>query len=383
MRRPRMLVTGCAFAFVFAVAGGLVGQVARDEKIARVEHGLLPQVVSRGLVGKRLSMAERMAHHGIPGMSMAVIEDGRIAWARAYGVRQRDGISPVTPETLFQAASLSKSVSALGALVLVQQRRVDLDGDVRQWLRSWKPEQTISLRQLLSHTAGLTVSGFSGYERAARIPTVTQILNGDLPANSRAVRVASPPGTQVRYSGGGYVVVQQLIMDVTQLPFEEYMEREIFLPLKMTHSRFEQPLSPGQADVAASGHRRDGSKLQDGWMVHPELAAAGLWTTPTDLARMMIELQDALGGRPAQILRTASAGEILTGRIDNAGFGVFLTGPNGSSRRFTHSGRNAGFDTLLVGYKNGRQGAVVMINRNNNEGFIEEVIESVARGQLV
>ena len=196
MRRPRMLVTGCAFAFVFAVAGGLVGQVARDEKIARVEHGLLPQVVSRGLVGKRLSMAERMAHHGIPGMSMAVIEDGRIAWARAYGVRQRDGISPVTPETLFQAASLSKSVSALGALVLVQQRRVDLDGDVRQWLRSWKPEQTISLRQLLSHTAGLTVSGFSGtsepraYRPSHKFSTVT--------FRQTAVRFGSPPHLERR-----------------------------------------------------------------------------------------------------------------------------------------------------------------------------------------
>jgi CubicO group peptidase (beta-lactamase class C family) len=294
-------------------------------------------------------------------------------------VRELEGRSAVTVDTLFQAASLSKPVSALGALLLVQQQRLELDADVRQWLRSWKPEESITLRQLLSHTAGLTVSGFSGYAPGAPLPTTLQILRGERPSNSDAVRIAEPAGTQVRYSGGGYVVVQQLVIDVTQLPFEEHMRRAVLSPLGMTRSFFEQPLSADHARAAASGYRRDGSKVQGNWMVHPELAPAGLWTTPSDVARLMIELQDALAGRPTRTLQPKWAREMLTGRVDNAGLGLFLTGPNGSSRRFTHSGRNAGFDALLVGYKNGRQGVVVMINRNNNGKFIDEVIESVAR----
>jgi CubicO group peptidase (beta-lactamase class C family) len=233
---------------------------------------------------------------------------------------------------------------------------------------------------LLSHTAGLTVSGFSGYAPGAPLPTTLQILNGERPANNAPIRVTIPPGTEVRYSGGGYVIVQQLVTDVTQLPFDEYMRRAVLLPLGMARSRFEQPLLAERARAgAASGHRRDGSYVPGGWMVHPELGPAGLWTTPTDLARFVIELQDALAQRPTRVFGTQAAREMLTGRVGNVGLGVFLAGPNGSSRRFMHSGRNNGFDAVLVAYKNGRQGAVVMINRNNNEGFINEVLESVAR----
>jgi CubicO group peptidase (beta-lactamase class C family) len=175
------------------------------------------------------------------------------------------------------------------------------------------------------------------------------------------------------------VVVQQLIEDVTGQPFGEYMQRAVLSPLGMVTSRFEQPLHVDRALRAAVGYRRDGSKVPGNWMVYPELAPAGLWTTPTDLARVVIELQDALAGRPTHLLKAEWVREMLTARVDNAGLGVFLAGPNGSSRRFLHSGRNTGFDTLLVAYKNGRQGAVVMINRNNNGGFVGEVLDSVAR----
>jgi CubicO group peptidase (beta-lactamase class C family) len=376
-RRHAML--GVPFVLLGTPAVSARGQAATDSSIARVEHGLLPRAAPRGQVGRRASIVDRMAYHGIPAMSLAVIEDGRIAWARAFGVRDRGEKVPVTTETLFQAASLSKPVSALGTLALVQQRRVDLDGDVRQWLRSWKPDQSVTLRQLLSHTAGLTVEGFAGYVPGTPLPTTTQILNGEKPANNAPVRTATSPGTRVSYSGGGYVVLQQLITDVAQSSFEEYMRRSVFSPLMMTRSSFEQPLPAERARVAAWGHRRDGSILDGNWMIHPELAPAGLWTTPSDLAQVIIELQDALAGRPSRLLSSASAREILTARVENAGLGVFLAGPNGASRRFIHSGRNPGFDAMLVGYKNGRQGAVVMINRNNNERFIDEVLESVAR----
>jgi hypothetical protein len=166
---------------------------------------------------------------------------------------------------------------------------------------------------------------------------------------------------------------------VTKLSFDEYLRRTVFTPLNLRHSHFEQLLSRELAGSAASGHRRDGAKLAGGWMIHPELAPAGLWTTPSDLAQLIIEVQDAAAGRPSRVLEPQWAREMLTGRIGNTGLGFFLGGPNGSSRRFMHSARNAGFDACLVAYKNGRQGAVVMINRNNNGGFINEVLESVAR----
>ena len=385
VRRPAMLcrphrIPLCAVIVALVIANpGLNAQSPVDQRIARVERGLIPPVVLKGETGKPATIAERMAYHGIPGMSMAVIENGELAWARAYGLRGRETGGPVTPDTLFQAASVSKPVTAVGAVLLAQQGKLDLDGDVRQWLKAWTPAEAITLRQLLSHTAGLTISGFSGYTPGAALPAVTQILNGQPPANNGPVRVATRPGTKVEYSGGGYVVVQQLVMDVTRLPFDEWMRNTVFTPLNMSHSHFEQPLSDELARSAAFGHRRDGAKLEGGWMIHPELAPAGLWTTPTDLARLIIEVQDAAAGRPSRALEPQRAREILTGRVDNAGLGFFLTGPNGSSRRFMHSGRNAGFDAFLVAYKNGRQGAVVMINRNNNGGFINEVLDSVAR----
>jgi CubicO group peptidase (beta-lactamase class C family) len=295
-----------------------------------VEQGLLPRAVAKNQAQRRMSIAERMAYHGVPGLSVAVVEDGRMVWARAYGVQEAGSKHLVDTSTLFQAASISKPLTALGTLLLVQRKRLELDSDARQWLGPWKPDVAFTLRQLLSHTAGISVAEFAGYAPATALPNALQILQGQRPATNAPVRVTSAPGKQFGYSGGGYVAVQQIITDVTRLPFADY-------------------------------------------------APAGLWTTPTDLARVIVELQDALAGRPARILETAMAREMLTGRFENVGLGVFLTGPNGAARRFTHTGRNAGYDAVLVAYKNGRQGAVAMINRNNNEGFLNEVLESIAR----
>jgi CubicO group peptidase (beta-lactamase class C family) len=355
------------------------GQSSVEDRIARVEQGLLPRVVPRGQAERRMSIAERMAYHGVPGLSVAVIDDGRVAWARAYGVQEAGSQNLVNANTLFQAASLSKPVAAFGALLLVQRKQLEVDSDARPWLSSWKPEVTLTLRQLLSHTAGVSVAEFSGYAPGASLPNELQILQGQRPAKNPPVRVTITPGKQFGYSGYGYVAVQQIIRDVTRLPFADYMRKEVFSPLGMSQSTFGQSLSAEQQRTAARGHRRDGSKIPGGWMTHPELAAAGLWTTPTDLARLVIELQDAQAGRATRILQSEMAREMLTGRVDNVGLGVFLTGPNGASRRFIHTGRNAGFDAVLLAYKNGRQGAVVMINRNNNGGFLNEVLESIAR----
>jgi CubicO group peptidase (beta-lactamase class C family) len=357
-----------------------------EQRIGRVETGLFPSAVLAADLGRPASISNRMAFHGIPAMSIAVIENGQVQWARAYGVSERGGNRGVTPDTLFQAASVSKPVSAFGALLLVQEGALDLDKDVDLELRSWHvppspllAESKITLRRLLNHTSGLDTEGFDGYEPGAPLPSLLQILNGETVAHNAAVRIQTTPGTVFHYSGGGFMVVQQLITDVTGRSFSQYMQEAVLAKLGMTNSTFEQPLSPHRSIVTAAGHRRDGSTLPGNWKVYPELAAAGLWTTPTDLARLAIELQDALAGRPTRLLKRELAREMLTDPTGNAGLGVFLAGGNGAARRFTHSGRNAGFDARLEAFKNGRHGAVVMINRNNNGGFIDEVLDSVAR----
>jgi CubicO group peptidase (beta-lactamase class C family) len=245
-----------------------------------------------------------MQFYKTPGVSIALINDGRIEWARGYGVLEAGGKDLVTTETLFQAASISKSLSAMLALRLVEQGKLDLDNDVNQRLVSWKvpdneftKEQKVTLRRLLSHTAGVTVQGFLGYPVDKALPSLQQILNGEKPANSAAIRVDMKPGSSFRYSGGGYVVLQQLVMDVTGKSFPALMEKSLLQRLGMTHSTFQQPLSPNLASRAAAGHLPNGVEMSGKWFVLPELAPAGLWTTPTDLARLVIEVQKSRVGK--------------------------------------------------------------------------------------
>jgi CubicO group peptidase (beta-lactamase class C family) len=220
-----------------------------DARIARIENGLRYAVAIRGRAPVQMRLDERMRVHKVPGVSIAVIDSFRIVWARGYGVREAGGTDSVTTETLFQAASISKPVAALAALRLVQEGVLDLDEDVNRKLKSWKiPDsrftttQPVTLRRMLSHSAGLTVHGFRGYASTEPVPTVLQIVNGEPPANSRAIRVDTFPGARWRYSGGGYTVMQQLLVDVSGKPFPELMRTQVLDPLGMKHSTYEQPL---------------------------------------------------------------------------------------------------------------------------------------------
>src|SRR5688572_27074372 len=165
-----------------------------SERIRRVETGLRFPRTIRGRPVAQMQLDERMRHYKVPGVSIAVIDSFRIAWARGYGVRETGGTSSITTETLFQAASISKPIAAVAALRLVQKGKLDLDEDVNVKLRSWKvPENAftlarpVTLRRLLSHGAGLTVHGFRGYTSSAPVPTVLQVLDGHSPANSAAI----------------------------------------------------------------------------------------------------------------------------------------------------------------------------------------------------
>jgi CubicO group peptidase (beta-lactamase class C family) len=356
-----------------------------DERIRRVENGLLPPVIIKGEPVAAMELARRMQFYKTPGVSIAVINNGRIEWARGYGFPEAGGNRPVTPETLFQAASISKPVAAMAVLRLVQKNRLNLDEDVNEKLVSWRvpendftKERKVTLRGLLSHSASITVSGFDGYSSDKQVPTLPQILNGTTPANSKPIRVDGPLNKEFRYAGGGYIIMQQLLEDVTGKPFPAFMRETIFRNLGMTHSNFLQPLPKFLWDSAAIGHGANGEKLKGNWYTYPEMAAAGLWTTPSDLARFAIDIQKSKAGKSDAVLSAKMVNEMLTPQAGGWGLGFELQGKN-ESARFTHSGSNEGYRCLLVAYASTGQGAVVMTNSDRGAALSAEIMRSIAR----
>jgi CubicO group peptidase (beta-lactamase class C family) len=328
-----------------------------------------------------LFVQAQIAQQQIHGLSIAVIQNGKID-ARAYGVIAGGGAA-VSTTTLFQAGSISKPVAAMGALKLVEQGRLSLDEDVNAKLKGWKvPEneftkaEKVTLRRLLSHSAGLTVHGFPGYDVTARMPSVVEVLDGA--GNTAAVRVNVVPGTLSRYSGGGYTVMQLLVSDVTGKPFPQYMSESVLGPAGMSRSTYQQPLPPDRASQTASGYYSDGRAVSGKWHVYPEMAAAGLWTTPTDLARFAIEVQQALAGKSSKVLSQAMTKQMLTVQMGSYGLGLALSGSS-AGRRFGHNGRDEGFDAAMLARMEGGQGVVVMINKNDNSRLLPRMVEFVAR----
>ncbi|APR82588.1 Beta-lactamase class C and other penicillin binding protein [Minicystis rosea] len=351
-------------------------------------RGLRPRVEIAGRPPVRWTLEERMAHHHVPGVSIAVIEGGRIAWTRGAGVKTAGSTDPkdaVTPDTLFQAGSISKPVSATGMLRLAERGTLQLDTDVNRYLTAWKvPEnehtakEKVTLRRLASHTAGLTVFGYPGYERNQPLPTLAQILNGTAPADTEAVRVDAVPGSISRYSSGGTLVMQLLMMDVTGKPFPALMEELVLGPAGMTHSTFEQPLPAARAGEAARAHLGEGETIPGEWHVYPQMAPAGLWTTPSDLARWAIAIADARAGRSKALLSQATAEQMLTKVKDGYGLGPAIDG-SGPSLQFGHGGSTVGFVCQLTMYPEIGAGAVVMTN--NEEGgqaLLSEILLALA-----
>jgi CubicO group peptidase (beta-lactamase class C family) len=323
-----------------------------------------------------------LAKRKIPGLSLAIIDGGAIVRAQGYGLTARANGTPVTPDTLFQAGSISKPVAALAALQLAAERKIGLDDDINRTLRSWQvPEnaftktEKVTLRRLLSHTAGLTVHGFPGYREGAAWPTLIQVLNGERPANTPAIRVDTTPGQAWRYSGGGYTAVQQWMIDVAEGGFPSHMKSAVLDPLGMRASTYEQPLPKRLEARAAHGHTYHRSVLGR-WHGYPEMAAAGLWTTPSDLARFAIALQQA--GTTNSPVSAAIAQSMLTLEKGGYGLGLALQG-EGEAARFSHSGRDEGFDALLVAYKGGGKGAVLMVNTNDPWDVIAKVAAVIAQ----
>jgi CubicO group peptidase (beta-lactamase class C family) len=371
-----------------------------EQRIERVINHVLPATALEGKFSSPKTLYERLAHYQTPGISIAVINDFDIEWARGFGVCEAGTTRKVTPDTLFQAASISKPVFALAVMRLVQKGRLNLDEDVHNYLTSWRVpaianwQPRITLRQLLSHTAGLTVHGFPDYRNSEPLPTTAQILNGEPPANTDKVEVNIIPGLHHRYSGGGTTIAQQVLVDVLGKPFPEIMRELVLDPLGMTNSTYQQPLQNNWLTKTATAHSFSGVPLAGKHHVYPEMAAAGLWTTPSDLAKVGVELMRVLRGltpavwsqetvedmlRPQQPEQTQEADESFVGLGKGlfVGLGFFAGGGIGNGFYFFHSGKNKGFVSLMRIYAHIGKGFVVMLNSEEFE-LMQEVIRSLA-----
>ncbi len=357
-----------------------------EARIQRIERGLIPQpgFVIKGQTPSRASLADRMEAYKIPGVSVAVIDNFKIEWAKGYGVKDEESGDLVTPKTLFQAASISKPVAAYAALYFVEKGLLDLDEDVNKKLISWKvPEneftekKKVTLRGVMAHSAGLTVHGFGGYAQGKQIPTLIQILDGEKPANSDPIRVDVEPGTKSRYSGGGFTVMQQLMIDVSGKTFPEIMRETVLGKIGMEDSTYEQPLPEEREEQAAQAHRLNGTQIKGRWHAYPEMAAAGLWTTPTDLCRFALEIMLSKKGKSNKVLSQKTAQEMLTVQYESMGLGLPLW-HEGKDFRFMHGGSNAGFKCVLVAYPERGQGAAIMTNGDQGSNLYQEILRSLS-----
>lgn len=384
MSVAKWLVASFALFFFPAL---LIAQTAKgpdtDELIHKVESCLPPPVVVKGEPPACTPLLTRMQQLHIPGVSIAVVHNGVIDWARGYGIAAPDN-KPVTAETIFQAGSISKPVASMATLRLVQEGKLSLDTDVNTQLTSWKippsdaaPSAVVTLRELMTHTAGMTVHGFPGYAPGTPVPTLVQVLNGEKPANTAPIRIETPPGTKWNYSGGGITIMQQLVIDVTHVPYPKLLHDTVLAPIGMTHSTYEQPLPTALQSNAAAPYDVHGVALPEGAHTYPEMAAAGLWTTPSDLGRYIIENQQSLQGKANHVLSQSMTKQMMTTDMGSWGLGVEIGG-SPSNPYFTHGGVNAGFEALFVGYENNGDGAAIMTNAQGGSRICSEIMSAIA-----
>jgi len=355
-----------------------------DSRIERVEKGLRPAVLIKGEPG--WTIQERMKFYKVPGVSVAVIYDFKIQWAKGYGLKDTETNEPVTTNTLFQAGSISKPVAAMAALKKVEQGKIALDANINDKLTTWKipdneftARKKVTLANLLSHTGGLTVHGFPGYAPDEKIPTLPQILDGTSPSNTPAVRVDFEPGTRFRYSGGGVTIAQLAIMDIEKKPYPQIAQETVLGPLNMSNSTYQQPLPDDIRKKAATGYRPNGQAVIGKIHVYPEMAAAGLWTTPTDLAKFSIETQLSLVGKSNKVLTKEMTAKMVTPFISDGPVGLgFFSETHGAATYFGHGGADEGFRAQLLVHRDKGYGAVVMVNSDNGQ-IIPEIIRAIAQ----
>ena len=372
------LITGVSVSLLLCLETPLEAQISAVSAQAAIEQAQT-QPGENGL-GTR-TVAELMGEFGVPGVSVAVIQDFKIHWAKAYGVADVETGQLVDIETMFQAASISKPVAAMGVLRAVQDGLFSLDDDINDILDSWTLDgreftrnRPVTPRTLTSHTSGLGDGfGFPGYDPEQPLPTTVQILEGHELSNVGSVFMEREPLTFYEYSGGGVTVMELALSDVRRRPFVDVLQEGVLAPIGMTRSSYAQPISPEHNQNAARAHDNNGESRGPKWHVYPEHAAAGLWTTPTDLARLIIEVQRSASGESNRVLSQSMIQEML----NPVGVGPFAVGFTvskiGEGWYFSHGGSNWGFRALMLAHKVKGYGLVVMTNADQGSTVINEI----------
>jgi CubicO group peptidase (beta-lactamase class C family) len=349
-----------------------------QQRIARFENRLQPNLQIQGDSIASYNIEARMRELGIQGVSIAVLNNGKIEWAKGYGVADSAENRMVNAETLFLAGSISKPVAALRAHQLAEAGMIHLDTNVNNYLTSWQvPEnefttnQKVTTRRILNHTAGLTVWGFPGYDKGDTIPSLVEVLEGK--GNTDSVRVYKEPGESWMYSGGGYSIMQLMMTDLEQKSFPQIMQANVLDPLGMTGSTFENPLPANYHSIAATGYRGNGEEVEGKWPIYPEMAAAGLWTTPSQLILWAKEIQQIQQGGADGLLKKETVDAMLTAGMNDHGLG-----PGVSEHWYGHGGADEGFRARMIAWKASPIAIVVMVNSDNGS-IIQEILLSFAK----
>ncbi len=357
-----------------------------DTIVQGIENGLRPAIIQSGQNMPRWSLAQRMDHYHVPSVSIALIRDGKLAWANAYGVADMRTGRKADTETVYSVGSVSKIGAATISLKMVSDGIFDLDTPVNSYLKTWQiPEDSftrvrpISLRHILSHTSGLSVHGFPDFIPGEDVPSITDTLDGLPPSKTAAVRPLFVPGTSAKYSGGGITVEQLMISDVTGQIFEEAAREKLTHPLGMNRSTYQNPLPKEFGNIAAA-HDKNGEvgALPRGWHTFAEKAASGLWTTPTDIARMLCALIKSYKGEEGAFLPQELAVNMMT----EVGPSYFGLGPqldgSGAQRRFFHSGSNEDYKAWFEGHLETGDGMVIFTNGANGALLYYEIRRAIA-----
>jgi CubicO group peptidase (beta-lactamase class C family) len=355
--------------------------------IKKVETGIPSRSYIAG--DSTWTIEERMEHYGVPGVSIAVIQNGKIAWAKGYGVMDAKSKSPVTEQTLFQASLLSMPVTAYGALRLIEQDKVTLDENINSYLKSWQlpdneftKERKVTIKNLLNGTSGINLHAIPGYSTDESVPTLVEVLNGISPAKNEPITVNKEPELDIL--AGAYTIIQQMLIDIEGEKFPELMDELVLQPLEMNNSTFNQTLSSEQLTMAATGYLTDGSMVKGKWHTHPTMASNGLWTTAADIAKFIINIQQTLKDNSNKGLSKDMTVQMFTTSgykskyWPNFKYGLGLSIENKKKDiYFGHHGWNRGFFNLMTAHRDKGYGVVVLTN-STIPAFNHEVIRSVA-----
>ncbi|WP_394221326.1 serine hydrolase domain-containing protein [Alteromonas gracilis] len=374
---------GCAEPETFAASPS---PTEETQEANLLKTGLSERIRIEGQKVDYQSLEQRQAHYEVPGVSVAFMRNGQLAWTMQSGVKDVISKLAADKDTVFQAGSISKPAFAAVLMKYRQDNPIDLDTDVNNLLTSWQlPEhewtgqEAVSLRRLLSHTAGTTVHGFPGYTAGEPVPTLQQVLEGTAPANTSAVVVDIQPGTQMRYSGGGTTLAQLTLQDIANEPLPTMSQRLLFKPLGMTRSGFEQPITTNLSNNMATPYDGDGSPIKGGAHTYATLAAAGMWSTPSDILKLANSVRSAYLGQETDWISQATAQEMLTNNTQsiappNVGIGFFINmSDDGEILGFGHGGADAGFMSQLYIELDTGNGYAIMTNGNNGRQLISEL----------